>query len=99
MRGVTTSLVETYRRCNPLKFSYAPGSHPKRSLTKPSEGTKNDGHDNENSDLILYVNDALINHQPNNGICRRYVIQEMLGQGTFGQVSLAPQWLRLFPPD
>lgn len=86
VRSATTSLVDMYRRCNPSQFAYSHGANPKRSLTKPTNGTKNDGHDNENSDLILYVNDVLINHQPSSGICRRYVIQEMLGQGTFGQV-------------
>ena len=59
---------------------------PPRVLTKPSLGTKNDGHDNDNSDLILLVNDVLVNHQPLSGINRVYVIQDMLGQGTFGQV-------------
>lgn len=81
----TMALVATYRRCNE-HFQYSYAKNPKRVLTKPSMGTKNEGYDNENSDLILYVNDALINHQPSSGICRRYVIQEMLGQGTFGQV-------------
>lgn len=58
-----------------LSCRYNLGSNPKRVLTKPSVGVKNDGYDNENSDLILYVNDVLINHQPSSNICRKYAIQ------------------------
>jgi dual specificity protein kinase YAK1 len=60
---------------------------------------KNDGYDNEESDYILYVNDILgsedsghkydfpysmecSDHQHRN----RYLILDVLGQGTFGQV-------------
>ncbi len=84
VRRATVLLVETYRRCN-RQYAYNQHANPKRALTKPSNGVRNDGHDNENHDLILYVNDALIN-QNSSGVCRRYVIQEMLGCGTFGQV-------------
>jgi dual specificity protein kinase YAK1 len=71
-------------------------------LTKPSKGTKNDGYDNEDSDYILYVNDILgsedaghksvevinasfdvANGTPSRS---RYLILDVLGQGTFGQV-------------
>ncbi len=34
-------------------------AQPRRVLTKPSKGVKNDGYDNEDSDYILYVNDIL----------------------------------------
>ena len=81
----TVGLVETYQASN-RQFAYSFTANPKRVLTKPSVGVKNEGHDNENSDLILYVGDFLINHQPSSGISRQYMMQEMLGQGTFGQV-------------
>lgn len=69
-------------------------------LTKPSKGVKNDGYDNEDSDYILYVNDILGSEEnghkyvvPNfllkvfTDISRnRYLILDVLGQGTFGQV-------------
>jgi dual specificity protein kinase YAK1 len=69
-------------------------------LTKPSKGVKNDGYDNEESDYILYVNDILgsedsghkydglvIARQHSNLWARnRYLILDVLGQGTFGQV-------------
>ncbi len=41
---------------------------------------KNDGYDNENSDLVLRTGDALINHNPTHGVLRKYTIHGMLGQ-------------------
>ena len=70
-------------------------------MTKPSKGTKNDGYDNEDSDYILYVNDILGSEEAGHkyvGPCdvgcglsadhhrNRYLILDVLGQGTFGQV-------------
>lgn len=37
-------------------FRYDATRNPRRMLTKPSTPKKNDGFDNDNSDLILYVN-------------------------------------------
>lgn len=51
-------LPATYRICNP-GFKYESSRNPRRVLTKPSKGVKNDGYDNEDSDYILYVNDIL----------------------------------------
>lgn len=51
-------------------------------LTSPSEGVANDGHDNANSDLILFRGMEL---EDPDAQCA-YEILEMLGQGTFGQV-------------
>ena len=53
-------------------------------MTKPSKGVKNDGYDNEDSDYILYVNDILGSEEA--GHKNRYLILDVLGQGTFGQV-------------
>jgi len=69
-------------------------------LTKPSKGCKNDGYDNEDSDYILYVNDILGSEETGHkSVLRnskatqmltsyrnRYLILDVLGQGTFGQV-------------
>lgn len=55
---MTSHLPATYRICNP-SFKYESSRNPRRVLTKPSKGTKNDGYDNEDSDYILYVNDIL----------------------------------------
>lgn len=76
---VTAGLVNTYAQSN-QGFQYSQVANPKRVLTKPSQGVKNEGFDNENSDLILYVGDVLLHHNPSSGISRKYVIQDMLGQ-------------------
>lgn len=55
---MTVHLPATYRICNP-HFKYESSRNPRRVLTKPSKGVKNDGFDNEDSDYILYVNDIL----------------------------------------
>ena len=71
-------------------------------LTKPSKGVKNDGYDNEDSDYILYVNDILGSEEAGHKYVwpklaqehrvltschrNRYLILDVLGQGTFGQV-------------
>lgn len=57
---LTKDIVDTYRICNP-QFNYSDELNPKRFLTTPSAGVLNDGYDNENSDLILTVNFALVN--------------------------------------
>ncbi|KAI4133984.1 MAG: hypothetical protein LQ347_001902 [Umbilicaria vellea] len=83
LQALTTHLPSTYRICNPT-FKYESSRNPRRVLTKPSKGVKNDGYDNEDSDYILYVNDILGNED--NGHKNRYLILDVLGQGTFGQV-------------
>lgn len=83
LQALTTYLPATYRICNP-SFKYESSRNPRRVLTKPSKGTKNDGYDNEDSDYILYVNDILGSEEA--GHKNRYLILDVLGQGTFGQV-------------
>ncbi|KAJ2896933.1 dual specificity protein kinase yak1, partial [Coemansia aciculifera] len=78
--SLTVYIAETYRKCH-VDFSYDSARRPRRVLTDPSEGVENDGFDNKNSDYILYVNDIIgeqVGHQ--------FLILEMLGSGTFGQV-------------
>jgi dual specificity protein kinase YAK1 len=58
LQALTSYLPATYRICNPA-FNYESSRNPRRVLTKPSKGVKNDGYDNEESDYILYVNDIL----------------------------------------
>ncbi|AQZ17249.1 YAK1 (YJL141C) [Zygosaccharomyces parabailii] len=78
--ALTKGLITTYSLCSP-DFSYQTSKNPKRVLTKPSEGKFNGGYDNINSDYILYVNDVLGTEQN-----RKYLVLDILGQGTFGQV-------------
>ncbi|KAI1812030.1 kinase-like protein [Poronia punctata] len=83
LQALTIHLPATYRICNP-NFKYESSRNPRRVLTKPSKGTKNDGYDNDDSDYILYVNDILGSEEA--GHKNRYLILDVLGQGTFGQV-------------
>ncbi|KTW30796.1 hypothetical protein T552_00508 [Pneumocystis carinii B80] len=80
LHASTIYLTEIFKMCNP-EFNYEPYNNPKRVLTKPSKGIKNDGYDNEDNDYILYVNDILGSDKGH-----RYLILDILGQGTFGQV-------------
>ncbi|GJN26537.1 hypothetical protein PR202_gb14474 [Eleusine coracana subsp. coracana] len=77
----TADIIQTFERCNP-EFKYSEALNPKRFLTNPSTPAHNNGLDNANWDLILYVNLELVNETSN----RRFIVKEMLGQGTFGQV-------------
>uniref|UniRef100_A0A1S3DVJ8 Dual specificity protein kinase YAK1 homolog n=2 Tax=Cicer arietinum TaxID=3827 RepID=A0A1S3DVJ8_CICAR len=79
---LTKEIVETYQICNP-QFKYSEDLNPKRFLTSPSIGVLNDGYDNVNSDLILTVNFVLIHVEKS----RRYIVKDLLGHGTFGQVA------------
>lgn len=83
LQALTVHLPATYRICN-SSFNYESSRNPRRVLTKPSKGVKNDGYDNEDSDYILYVNDILGSEEA--GHKNRYLILDVLGQGTFGQV-------------
>lgn len=66
---MTKDIVGTYTRCNP-DFRYSEALNPKRYLTTPSAALLNNGHDNANSDLVLYVNLELVNVKQN----RRFAI-------------------------
>ncbi|XP_038978107.1 dual specificity protein kinase YAK1 homolog isoform X1 [Phoenix dactylifera] len=79
---VTKDILETFQICNP-NFKYSEALNPKRFLTNPSVGVLNDGHDNANSDLILHVNFVLVNMESK----QRYIVKDILGHGTFGQVA------------
>ncbi|CAG8484985.1 3045_t:CDS:2 [Acaulospora colombiana] len=80
LKSLTVHLTSTYHKINP-KFRYELSCNPRRVLTKPSKGVKNDGYDNEDNDYILYVNDILGSEEG-----QKYLILDILGQGTFGQV-------------
>jgi dual specificity protein kinase YAK1 len=58
LSALTMHLATTYRLCND-KFTYESSRNPRRCLTKPGKGLKNEGFDNEDSDYILFVNDFL----------------------------------------
>lgn len=79
--ALSVYLTESFSMCQPQKFRYCKTTNPKRVLTKPSEPKYNNGCDNEDSDYILYVNDILGQEEG-----RKYVVLDLLGSGTFGQV-------------
>ena len=80
LKALTAYLHHTYHLVNPA-FNYELSFNPRRVLTKPSKPVYNEGRDNEESDYILYVNDCLGSEEGH-----RYLILDVLGQGTFGQV-------------
>ncbi|KZV97760.1 kinase-like protein [Exidia glandulosa HHB12029] len=82
LRALTTHITTTYNICNP-SFRYETAHNPRRVLTKPSKPVNNDGYDNDDWDYILYVNDWLGGDSDHES---RYLILDILGQGTFGQV-------------
>ncbi|TIA70845.1 hypothetical protein E3P92_02956 [Wallemia ichthyophaga] len=79
--SLTLNLSNVYNKCNNL-YNYKPSNNPRRVLTKPSKPIHNQGYDNQDNDYILYVNDWLGGGGNNN-----YLIIDILGQGTFGQVA------------
>ncbi|EDK43773.1 conserved hypothetical protein [Lodderomyces elongisporus NRRL YB-4239] len=81
VNALSVYLTESYSICQPQKFQYSKASNPKRVLTKPLEPKFNNGFDNEESDYILYVNDILGSEEG-----RKYMVLDLLGSGTFGQV-------------
>ena len=61
---LTAGIIQTYLQCDP-EFKYSEVLNPKRFLTSPSTPAHNDGLDNANWDLILYVNLELVNKMSN----------------------------------
>lgn len=78
--SLTLHLLSSFTCCNP-SFSFDRTQNPRRALTKPSRGVNNNSFDNEKWDMILQVNDVIGDEEG-----RRYVILDLLGHGTFGQV-------------
>lgn len=78
--ALTTNLASTYHICDP-EFDYQLSHNPRRILTEPHEPKLNGGFDNVESDYILHVNDILGTDEN-----RRYLVLNVLGKGTFGQV-------------
>ncbi|ODV65500.1 kinase-like protein [Hyphopichia burtonii NRRL Y-1933] len=81
VNALSVYLTESYSICQPKKFQYSKSTNPKRVLTKPLEPKYNNGYDNVDSDYILYVNDILGTEEG-----RKYIVLDLLGSGTFGQV-------------
>eukprot|EP00288_Rhodomonas_lens_P011041 CAMPEP_0177748232 /NCGR_PEP_ID=MMETSP0484_2-20121128/31827_1 /TAXON_ID=354590 /ORGANISM="Rhodomonas lens, Strain RHODO" /LENGTH=459 /DNA_ID=CAMNT_0019263103 /DNA_START=365 /DNA_END=1740 /DNA_ORIENTATION=- len=80
VKAHSAHLLETYKTCR-SDFRYQISLNPRRCLTKPSELIEN-GYDNVDADLVVYVNDELVSTASG----RKYIVVDKLGQGTFGQV-------------
>jgi len=88
----TRKVVDTYKKINPhfvFKPKYTP---PQKVLTNPSIPRHNEGNDNENYDLIMHAGDILGSDTAGEQGSlawrkgSRYVLIDVLGQGTFGHV-------------
>jgi hypothetical protein len=79
LKKLTADLVDTYKLCN-AEYQYNAEANPRRVLTQPSIPAHNNGNDNENYDYILYINDIIGEKD------RQYLIVDLFGRGTFGQV-------------
>lgn len=74
LKSMSVGLVLKYKMCS-SDFKY---SNPRRVITNPSTPVGNNGLDNADGNLILYVDDVLDG---------RFCVKDILGQGTFGQVA------------
>jgi len=88
----TRNVVDMYKMINPnfqFKPKYTP---PQKVLTNPSIPRHNEGNDNENYDLIMHAGDVLGSATAGEQGAlawrkgSRYVLIDVLGQGTFGHV-------------
>ena len=80
LKALTSELNSTYSICVP-EYDYQSSKNPRRVLTKNNKPFHNNGYDNESYDYILYVNDILGTEEN-----KKYLVIDILGQGTFGQV-------------
>jgi serine/threonine protein kinase len=78
--NATVRLLAVFKGCD-ASFTYDMALNPRRVLTKPNRPFHNNGHDNEKWDYILHVNDILGEEEG-----RRFLVLDLLGHGTFGQV-------------
>lgn len=69
---LTSKILSTYKAANP-NYLFIEEMKPRRELTEPNEGISNEGRDNINNDLIVWVGDTITNG--NND----YVVMDLLG--------------------
>ncbi|RYH28790.1 hypothetical protein EON65_10825 [archaeon] len=76
--AITAGLIRSYKKCN---ADFRPiETMPQRILTNPPESVSNNGYDNQEANLICRVHDPLVSTD------KTYIILDLLGTGTFGQV-------------
>eukprot|EP00762_Andalucia_godoyi_P007642 ANDGO_07979.mRNA.1 Dual specificity protein kinase YAK1 len=83
LQSLSVSISKTYTACKgPLLIADVSQARPRQCLTEPSVPVSNDGVDNENHDMLLFVNDVITSSTSG----AQFRILSMLGKGTFGQV-------------
>ena len=70
---LTSKLLSTYKSTNP-NYLFFEEMKPRRDLTDPNEGVNNEGRDNINNDLIVFVGDSIVNKTV------EYVVVDILGK-------------------
>ena len=80
LSSVTVNLLGTFQSCE-ANYLYDLTQSPRRVLTHPSEPVYNSGFDNEKWDYIIHFNDIIGEMEGH-----RYLVLDLLGHGTFGQV-------------
>ncbi|RHY91722.1 hypothetical protein DYB35_011063, partial [Aphanomyces astaci] len=80
---LTTHLVDTYSKCGLPRHEQPKTA--RRLLTKNSQVVANNGWDNCDNNIVLRVRDLLDVHT-DSGVAKTFVVLDLLGQGTFGQV-------------
>ena len=75
IKKIIINLVKTYKEIK-SDFSYQEIKNERRSLTFPEKGVKNNNLDNEENNLIVYVDDVI----------NKYHVVDFLGQGISGRV-------------
>ncbi|KAK2952812.1 putative serine/threonine protein kinase [Blattamonas nauphoetae] len=84
---LTLNIVDFYHACN-RSYQFRPiNTNQGNVLTKPSEAAGNGGKDNRNGDYIVHVGDIIAaTDSMGNLRGRRYLVESLLGAGSFGQV-------------
>lgn len=85
LKGATTNVLSTYHQVNPA-FKAEPSQNPRRVLTKPSKPGGNNGHDNDDSDYILYVNDWLGSDEGNKSVSSFKTLPMQIRSPFFAQI-------------
>ena len=75
IKKIIINLVKTYKEIK-SDYSYQVIKKERKSLTYPDKGVKNNNLDNEESNLIVYVDDVI----------NKYHVVDLLGQGISGRV-------------
>lgn len=70
---LTSKILSTYKAANP-NYRFFEEMKPRRELTEPNEGVTNEGRDNINNDLIVWVGDTITNGN------NEYIVMDLLGK-------------------